>query len=231
MSSPEPTVDTSADDTPTRHTVTPSRTAIIAAVVAVLVACAAFAGGWLVGRPSYPGEGSPDAGFARDMQQHHAQAVEMSMIVRTAGVSNEVSTLAYDIARTQENQRGQMRGWLVTWGLPVARSGQAMDWMKGGHHDSGEQMLMSDGRMRGMASEAQMSKLRQAKGKAASILYLQLMTVHHRAGVTMAQACVAQCQDQDVVSLARTMVKGQQSEINLMTQMLHRLGGSVPADD
>ncbi|MDE9364203.1 DUF305 domain-containing protein [Luteipulveratus sp. YIM 133132] len=199
----------------------------------VLAALAAF-GGWYLGRPSYPGDSSVDAGFARDMQMHHGQAVEMSWIVRGARPASDVSTLAYDIATSQENQRGQMRGWLTTWGLSQARSGEPMDWMKKtGHRHPGMSagtMLMPDGRMPGMATDAQMQQLRRLTGKPAETLYLQLMIIHHRAGVTMARACVDSCREPDVVDLAKTMVAGQSSEITLMTDYL-KARGAVPLPD
>lgn len=209
------------------------RGALIAAV-ATLLAVAVFAAGWWLGRPSWPDDLSPDAGFARDMQTHHQQAVDMSLIVRSAGASSGVMTLAYDIATTQENQRGQMRGWLETWGLPQARPDDPMAWMtRSGHqHDdaaqNGDMRLLPDGRMPGMASQAQMDRLRSLRGKPADVLYLQLMTTHHRAGVTMAKACVSSCTDPEAVSLARAMVAGQQSELNLMATMLRERGASVP---
>lgn len=197
---------------------------------AVVLAVGLFVAGWFVGRPSYPGDTSIDAGFARDMQAHHAQAVDMSLIVRSAGAGGGVQTLAYDIATTQENQRGQMRGWLDTWGLSQARTEDPMEWMKrtGHSHGKGGPMLLPDGRMRGMASDAQMAKLRTLKDKPAEVLYLQLMIVHHRSGVEMAKACVSACSEPDVVSLAQTMVNGQQSEITLMTRLLRDRGASVP---
>ncbi|KNX39499.1 hypothetical protein VV01_14845 [Luteipulveratus halotolerans] len=201
---------------------------------ALVIALVAGLGGWLLARPSYPADDSADAGFARDMGAHHAQAVEMSWIVRGAGPRSDVSTLAYDIATSQENQRGQMRGWLVTWGLSQARTGEPMDWMKkSGHNHTGlapGTMVMPDGRMPGMATDAQMARLRTLQGQAAEVLYLQLMIIHHRAGVTMAQACVETCQDPDVVNLAKTMVNGQRSEITLMTDYLKKRGAQPLPD-
>ncbi len=48
-------------------------------VLAVLLAAGALYL-WATSWP--PGEGSAEAGFARDMMVHHAQAVEMAEIVR-----------------------------------------------------------------------------------------------------------------------------------------------------
>lgn len=197
---------------------------------AIVTAALLFLAGWLVGRPSYPGERSADAGFARDMQQHHGQAVDMSLIVRSADAATDVQTLAYDIATTQENQRGEMRGWLEMWDLSQARSEAPMAWMeRSGHtHSSGKSMLLADGRMRGMASPAAMNRLRSARGNDAEVLYLKLMIPHHIAGVEMAQACVSACSEPEVVASARKMVNGQQSEIALMSSMLRKRDEAVP---
>ncbi len=54
-------------------------------LVAVLAVAAVVFFGlavWLYLSGSPPGDGSPEAGFARDMIVHHAQAVEMAEIVR-----------------------------------------------------------------------------------------------------------------------------------------------------
>ena len=38
------------------------------------------------------------------------------------------------ILLTQQNQIGQMAGWLSTWGLPAAASDAPMAWIAGGEH-------------------------------------------------------------------------------------------------
>ena len=63
-------------------------------------------------------------------------------------------------------------------------------------------------------------------GKAAEILFLQLMIVHHRAGVDMAKAAQSSGDQPRVVRLARSMVEGQSGEINLMTDMLKKRGAT-----
>ncbi|WP_018158167.1 DUF305 domain-containing protein [Demetria terragena] len=215
-----------------RETASPLATRkVLMWVGALLAAVAVFFAGWFIGRPTWPGDLSTDAGFARDMQLHHGQAVDMSLIVRSAGTANDVQTLAYDIATTQENQRGEMRGWLETWGLSQARAEDPMEWMKrsGHQHSGGKPMLQPDGRMQGMASAGQLDQLRSARGKDAEVIYLQLMIPHHRAGVDMASACVSSCTEPNVVDLAKKMVAGQKSEINLMISMLRKRDAVPPA--
>lgn len=200
---------------------------LVSVAAAVALVLAVLGGAWL-GSPRHPGDDSVDAGFARDMSAHHAQAVSMSMTIRTRSSATDIRTLAYDIATTQENQRGQMMAWLQTWGLPQALHGQPMDWMKKtGHQHAGlpkGEMLLPDGRMPGMASPAELRQLSSATGKPAEVLFLRLMIVHHKSGIEMAQVAQTFASDPLVVRLAGTMVKGQQSEINLMNSMLKSRG-------
>ncbi|WP_405853250.1 DUF305 domain-containing protein [Streptomyces sp. NBC_00090] len=200
-----------------------------AAVTAVALALL-FAGGAVTvasaerdEAPRTPATDSADAGFARDMSVHHQQAVEMSFIVRDRTRDESVRRLAYDIANTQANQRGMMLGWLDMWGLPKLRSGvEPMTWMgMGSTGDSGP----SDGAlMPGMATNAQMDALREADGREAEVLYLKLMTEHHKGGVHMAQGCVQKCAPGVERDLAQGMVDAQQSEILLMADMLKQRG-------
>nr|WP_223183088.1 MULTISPECIES: DUF305 domain-containing protein [unclassified Streptomyces] len=175
-------------------------------------------------KPPTPSSDSADAGFAREMAVHHQQAVEMSFIVRDRTRDEDVRRLAYDIANTQANQRGMMLGWLDLWGLPKTVSGVApMTWMgMGGSGDPGD---LDGALMPGMATNTQLNELRQASGREAEVLYLKLMTEHHRGGVHMAEGCVQKCTVDTVRNLSQGMVDSQQSEIRLMTDMLNKRRG------
>ncbi|WP_420033314.1 DUF305 domain-containing protein [Streptomyces sp. cg28] len=167
-----------------------------------------------------PAAESADAGFARDMSVHHQQAVEMSFIVRDATDDEDVRRLAYDIAQTQANQRGMMLGWLDLWELPKVSEKPPMAWMGMGDMPAGEDGAL----MPGMATDTQLGQLRKAHGKSAEVMYLRLMIAHHRGGVHMAEGCVERCEVGAERRLARGMVAAQQSEIDLMTQMLKERG-------
>ena len=91
---------------------------ILAGIAVVALFALAFTAGRVSAGPTYPDAGSADAGFARDMQVHHNQAVEMSMIVRDNTEDETLRSIAYDIALTQQQQAGQMYAWLEEWGLP-----------------------------------------------------------------------------------------------------------------
>ncbi|MFC4332076.1 DUF305 domain-containing protein [Streptomyces andamanensis] len=179
-----------------------------------------------------PDGGSADAGFARDMAVHHQQAVEMSYIVRDRTSDPEVRRLAYDIAQTQANQRGMLLGWLDLWGLPKVSAGPPMAWMGMGGAASGAAGANgtdgADGAlMPGMATDAQLKELGRLRGRAAEVLYLRLMTAHHRGGIHMAQACAAACAVGAEKRLAQGMVDAQQSEIDLMADMLRKRGAAT----
>ncbi|MFD6275688.1 DUF305 domain-containing protein [Streptomyces sp. NPDC060209] len=190
--------------------------------------------------PRTPSAESADAGFARDMAVHHQQAVEMSFIVRDGTRDEDVRRLAYDIANTQANQRGMLLGWLDLWELPKtapdgqgpmawmpdAHSGHDMHGMKGMRDTEGAGMAHDGALMPGMATRTELDRLRGADGKQAEILFLQLMTDHHKGGVAMARGCAEQCTVPVEKRLAQGMVEAQQSELDLMADMLAARGAA-----
>ncbi|WP_329351084.1 DUF305 domain-containing protein [Streptomyces sp. NBC_01261] len=170
-----------------------------------------------------PTAGSADAGFARDMAVHHQQAVEMSYIVRDRTKNVEVRRLAYDIAQTQANQRGMLLGWLDLWNLPKVSADPPMTWMGMGDMASGKDGAL----MPGMATNTELKKLNTLSGKPAEVLFLQLMTDHHKGGIHMAEGCVEKCRVGVEKRLAQGMVDAQQSEIQLMADMLKERGAKA----
>lgn len=205
------------------------RRSLLVLVGACVLAAALGVGAALAftGGSDSPGDDSPEAGFARDMQVHHAQAVEMATIIRDQTSDRTIRTLAYDILTSQQQQIGQMYAWLRGWGLSQTSDRTPMVWMAGMHHDGmpddGHGMAMSllpDGRMPGMASATELEELRTQDGQAAEIQFLQLMIVHHRAGVMMAQAALDLCEDELVLELARGMAAAQTAEIRTMNDLL-----------
>ncbi|MFJ2152853.1 DUF305 domain-containing protein [Streptomyces microflavus] len=182
------------------------------------------------GEPGVPAADSADAGFARDMAVHHQQAVEMSFIVRDRTDDEDVRRLAYDIANTQANQRGMLLGWLDLWELPKVAPGGAgpMTWMGGedghGDHGAGHGGGGGAGLMPGMATKDELKRLGELNGEQAEVFFLQLMTDHHKGGVSMAGACVSRCSVPVEKRLAAGMVEGQQSELGLMRDMLAARG-------
>lgn len=203
----------SAADEPAVAPRQPSRTLVTALVVGVLaVALGTFVGTRL---SRTPGDDSPEAGFARDMSAHHAQAVDMAEIVRTTSQDSEMLALATDIVLSQQAQIGQMRGWLDVWRVPPSRSTTAMAWM--GHRTSRSEMP-------GMASREAIAALRSMTLAEAEVRFLQLMIPHHRGGVDMAKAVLERTGRSEVRALADAIVRSQQSEVRNMKAMLRARG-------
>ncbi|MEU0377725.1 DUF305 domain-containing protein [Streptomyces cyaneofuscatus] len=202
----------------------------VVVLVLVLAGVAAFASARGGGESGVPTVDSADAGFARDMAVHHQQAVEMSFIVRDRTDDEDVRRLAYDIANTQANQRGMLLGWLDLWELPkVAPDGAGpMAWMGGeeghGGHAAGHGGGSGAGAMPGMATKDELKRLGALRGEEAEVFFLQLMTDHHKGGVSMAGACASLCAVPVEQRLAQGMVEGQQSELGLMRDMLAARG-------
>lgn len=167
-----------------------------------------------------PGDDSVEAGFLRDMAVHHAQAVEMSMIVHQKATDPDIVYLANDIALTQQGQIGYMQAWLRDWNLSPTSTRQPMSWMP----DSAGSVV--NGLMPGMATPAQMADLRKATGKDLEMQYLTLMLQHHLGGIHMAQEAVALSHNKDVTWLAGAVVTSQQGEVTLIQDEIKKLQAS-----
>lgn len=161
--------------------------------------------------PAAPGEDSAEAGFARDMRTHHAQAVEMSMYLYRNGSDPALRELAYDIALTQQAQIGMMTGWLDEWGLKPTSTKPPMSWMD-------HRVPMPSGRMPGMASPQELEELYSAEGSRADALYCELMVTHHEYGIHMAEAIGQRTVLPRVADLAEAMVEGQDGEIRALEE-------------
>jgi uncharacterized protein (DUF305 family) len=204
-------------------TILPSRRARLfaAGLAAVVLLVLAYAAGVVsAGLYTSPGEESAEAGFARDMSLHHGQAVEMGMLAYAQATNPEVRHEGYDIALTQQAQIGTMKAWLDKW--HVSRSGdqEPMAWMPNGAKE-----LTPDGRMPGMASDAELTKLNTVTGKDFDILFCQLMIRHHLGGIHMVDAILKLSHNSDVVTLARSIREGQQKEITIFENLLTSMGG------
>ena len=203
---------------------------------AVLAGLLVLAGGLGLGRATAPHPAlspttsSAEAGFARDMQTHHQQAVELSLIVYQKTDDPAIRTLSYDIARSQSQQAGQMFGWLTAWGLPQASPEPTMSWMTRptlsdagsmDHSAADPGMGMAPGgAMPGYATSAQIAQLRAAAGTAADRLFLTLMIAHHIGGVEMADALLARSTNTVAVDLATGIANAQAGETIYMEQLL-----------
>lgn len=148
---------------------------------------------------------SADVSYARMMIEHHTQALELTELAPERAESTKVEKLAERIAAAQGPEIAAMRSWLKTYGKEEEEQG-------GDAHDHAS--------MPGMATEAQIDKLRAAKGKAFDELFLTLMITHHEGAITMATDVKGQGNNIRIEEMADDVVAQQTSEISRMRDML-----------
>jgi uncharacterized protein (DUF305 family) len=136
----------------------------------------------------------------------------MGMLIRDRSEDPEIRQLAFDIVLTQQAQIGQMQGWFAIWDIPLTGDQPPMAWMG------------MQGAMPGMATAGQMDALRQAQSLEADGLFLQLMIVHHRGGIDMAEAILAQSEQEVVRRFAQSIIDSQGGEIEYMQDLLEQKG-------
>lgn len=145
---------------------------------------------------------SADVSYARMMIVHHTQALEMTELVPDRAESTKVKKLAERIAAAQEPEIEAMESWLTSYDKDT----------KPGTHDHAS--------MPGMATEAQLKKLKAARGKAFDQLFLTLMITHHEGALTMATDVKGQGNNIRIEEMADDVVAQQTSEISRMRDML-----------
>ncbi|QWB27423.1 MULTISPECIES: DUF305 domain-containing protein [Streptomyces] len=152
--------------------------------------------------PENDSPNSADVSYARMMIEHHTQALVMTELAPKRAESKAVKRIAERIAAGQEPEIEAMKGWLKSYGKPLKAERHA--------HAT----------MPGMATEAQLKKLRAADGKAFDHLFLTLMTTHHQGAITMASDVKGQGNNIRVEEMADEVIAQQTSEITRMRDML-----------
>ncbi|MFD5233877.1 DUF305 domain-containing protein [Streptomyces qaidamensis] len=145
---------------------------------------------------------SADVSYVRMMIEHHAQALVMTELTPRRAESKDVKRIAERIAAGQKPEIEAMKGWLKSYGKPL----------KAERHEHAT--------MPGMATKAQLKKLRAADGKAFDRLFLTLMTTHHQGAITMATDVKGQGNNIRVEEMADEVIAQQTSEITRMRNML-----------
>lgn len=146
-----------------------------------------------------------DRSYVRMMIEHHRQALVMTDLAADRAKSAKVKRLAERIASGQKPEIEAMRAWQKTAG-GEPKGGD------GGHEGH-------DAKMPGMATGAQLARLRAAEGADFDALFLKLMITHHRGAVSMATDVLAQGNNVRVEEMANDVIAQQSSEIRRMRQM------------
>ena len=165
-----------------------------------------------------PKKNKVDIGFLQDMRYHHDQAVQMAYYYRTSVVDPHprLNIIAEEILLSQQLENGRMVQLLRSFReIEANDTGMAMGWM-------GHEMPIDE--MDGLASQSELDSLAAASGDAASEIFATLMIKHHNGGIDMANYAIEHGSNIDVISMAKSMIKGQQAEVSELQAILDSLG-------
>lgn len=211
-----------AVDSAAPTTVAGLRLPVAGALAVVIALLAGFLAGWIV-KPDEQAGGpnnydTVDVEFAWDMIAHHQQAVTMAKIEELGGTDPNVTTLAWDIISTQLNQIGRMEGYLTQWDMPTNRpDDRYMGWMKMDGHDM---TVASPLEMTGMASSADLNKLRSLPPAEMDVFFVQLMLRHHQGGLHMLEYEYEHGDFLPLRDLAQGMLNTQTTEVAALQEYL-----------
>ncbi len=152
------------------------------------------------------GVNGADVTFAQMMIPHHEQAIEMAELALDpkAGAGAPVRALATAIRGAQDPEIATMKGWLSSWGAPLAPDPAKHDMSK----------------MQGMMSADEMRTLGQQTGAAFDKRWLEMMIRHHEGAIVMAKDVTSGGSFAAVKALAGQVIAGQQAEIDQMRRLL-----------
>mgnify|MGYP003333586210 FL=1 len=188
--------------------------------VAIAIAALILGSGigyWAGDSAATPNFNKVDVGFLQDMRYHHDQAVQMAYFYLTSVDEPQprLTLLAEEILLSQQLESGRIVQLLRSFGASEANdTGVAMGWM-------GHEMAIDE--MDGLASEADLDAFAAAEGVDASRIFATLMIEHHRGGVAMAEFAVKNAANDDVRSMAQSMITGQSAEITELQNVLDSL--------
>ena len=165
-------------------------------------------------RATLPPASQADVQFMQGMIMHHAQAVEMTALMKSRTENKELRTLGARISRSQSDEIDFMKRWLTARGQPIEMAMPEMPGMDMSNHE----MLMP-----GMLTAKQMDALKKAKGEEFDRLFLTGMIQHHNGALIMVKDLFDTAgagQDAEVFNFVTDVDSGQRAEIRIMQTML-----------
>jgi uncharacterized protein (DUF305 family) len=206
------------------------RAAAALALACVAASCRAVGNAAPIVQPGAPGQASrtitvqqavdlsgvrhtpADVRFMQEMIGHHAQALEMTDLLRTRSDREDMRLLARRIELSQADEITMMRRWLQLRGEPVPA--------EHAHHSQGATL------MPGMLTPEEMGRLSMAIGVEFDRLFLELMIKHHDGALTMVRDLFANPgagQEAEIFVFASDVDADQRIEIDRMSAMLSEL--------
>jgi len=159
-----------------------------------------------------------DTQFMQGMIHHHAQAVEMTAMMRARTRNKALLKLGERISISQTDEIQFMRQWLAERGKQVPTEHDHMAHMGHQGMDMGSMPPMP-----GMLTQQQMKDLAKAKGPKFDYLFLTGMIQHHTGALIMVDdlfAVPAAGQDNQLFDFVTDVDNTQTAEINIMKGML-----------
>jgi uncharacterized protein (DUF305 family) len=168
-------------------------------------------------RATLPPRSQADVEFMQGMIIHHAQALEMTVLIASHTENKDLRSLGAKISSSQSDEIKLMKRWLAARGESVSVAMHEMPGMNMSH--------ASMGLMPGMLTPAQMDALRRAKGNEFDHLFLTGMIQHHDGALTMVKDLFdapGAGQDAELFNFATDADNTQRAEIKIMETMLEK---------
>lgn len=165
-----------------------------------------------------------DRQFIDMMVPHHEGAIEMARIAEQRSQRPEVRQMAADILRTQAAEIEQMKAWRKAWfgsdQTPPMSTMPMVDGMQmpsGGGHAGMSGMGSGAAASPTMDMAADVEKLRAAPDPF-DRAFIDAMIAHHGDAIEAGKAAATRAQREEIKSLARVIVDGQQREVDALRQ-------------
>jgi uncharacterized protein (DUF305 family) len=152
-----------------------------------------------------------DVQFMQGMIGHHAQALEMTALLRDRTQSDDMRKLAQRIDLSQADEIRMMQDWLKRRGRPLPDPHT--------HHHGAALMP-------GMLTADEMARLAAASGPEFDRLFLEFMVKHHEGALVMVEELFATPgagQEPEIFAFASDVNADQRMEIQRMGAMLAKL--------
>lgn len=139
-----------------------------------------------------------DLQFMDTMTAHHQSAIDMAKMALSKSTNDELKKFAQKIIDDQTKEIGQIKDWRAKW---YADKPPAINMAMPGMADS-MKMMMGGG----------MKKMEAMSGKEFDSMFLDMMTAHHSAAVTMAKEALTKAEKPEIKTLANQIIKAQEAE-------------------
>jgi uncharacterized protein (DUF305 family) len=156
-----------------------------------------------------------DVMFMQRMITHHAQAVEMTTLLKTRTINEDLKKLALRIELSQSDEIALMERWLRDRGQPVPD-----------RHAAHQHGATSTSGMPGMLTQEQLDQLAAASGVDFDRLFLEGMIRHHDGALVMVKDLLATpgaAQDSEIFAFISDVDTDQRMEMERMGMLLKEL--------